>query len=29
MGNWKMTEYSIVKLSNDINNNKITVPKYQ
>ena len=29
MGNWKMTEYSIEKLSNDIKNNKITVPKYQ
>lgn len=29
MGNWKMTEYTVKKLNDDIENKKITVPKYQ
>lgn len=29
MGSWKMAEYSIEKLSTDIENKKITIPKYQ
>lgn len=29
MGKWKMTEYTVEKLNNEIENKKITIPKYQ
>lgn len=29
MGKWKMTEYTVDKLNNEIENRKITIPKYQ
>lgn len=29
MGKWKMTEYTVDKLNNEIENKKITIPKYQ
>lgn len=29
MGKWKMTEYTVEKLNDDINEKKITIPKYQ